>query len=209
MDVYRAAERLMAMDDAAWARHANPWSVWTRFAALPLLTLAVWSRVWLGWGALVPTALALLWIWLNPRVFGPPASTDGWASKGVLGERLFLARRERPIPRRHVRAANLLTLVSAAGAAALVYGFVVLHVWATVFGLVVAVGAKTWFVDRMVWLYEEVEGRQGARRLGERKLRDPTAPPNERAEPLDRAFRLWQAGRTGGGADRWDPRRSS
>jgi hypothetical protein len=27
-------------------RHANPVSVWTRFAVLPLLALAVWSREW-------------------------------------------------------------------------------------------------------------------------------------------------------------------
>ncbi|WP_272007146.1 hypothetical protein [Roseovarius sp. ZX-A-9] len=26
MDFYRRAERLMAMDDATWWRHANPWS---------------------------------------------------------------------------------------------------------------------------------------------------------------------------------------
>ena len=57
------------MTDDVWARHANPWSVWTRYMALPLLIMAIWSRVWLGWGSLMPIAIVLLWIWLNPRVF--------------------------------------------------------------------------------------------------------------------------------------------
>jgi hypothetical protein len=35
------------MTEDAWKRHANPWSVWTRFAAIPLMILAIWSRVWL------------------------------------------------------------------------------------------------------------------------------------------------------------------
>lgn len=33
--------RAMTMDDATWERHANPWSVWTRMATLPLLLPAL------------------------------------------------------------------------------------------------------------------------------------------------------------------------
>jgi Family of unknown function (DUF6653) len=29
------------MDEAVWRRHANPWSVYTRFAAIPAMILAV------------------------------------------------------------------------------------------------------------------------------------------------------------------------
>ena len=36
------------MDDATWARHANPWSAWTRIPILPLLCLAIWGRAWIG-----------------------------------------------------------------------------------------------------------------------------------------------------------------
>lgn len=43
-----------AMNEEAWGRHANPWSVWTRFLALPLLVLAIWSRARIGH---VPKAL--------------------------------------------------------------------------------------------------------------------------------------------------------
>lgn len=37
--------RLFSMSDDTWKKHANPWSVWTRFTALPALVVAVWSRV--------------------------------------------------------------------------------------------------------------------------------------------------------------------
>ena len=157
MQLLRAAERLMAMDDAAWARHANPWSVWSRFTCLPLLALAVWSRTWLGWWALVPLALALVWTWYNPRAFAPPATTDTWASKGTFGERVFLNRKTVPVPRHHVRASKVLTAFSAVGMAMLIYGLIVLDAWATVGGLLVAIGSKAWFVDRMVWLYEDMK----------------------------------------------------
>jgi hypothetical protein len=59
------------MTDEAWQRHANLWSVWTRFAAIPLMILAIWSRVWLGWWSPVPIAAVIAWLWLNPRVFAP------------------------------------------------------------------------------------------------------------------------------------------
>jgi Family of unknown function (DUF6653) len=38
--------RLFGLEGGTWMRHANPVSVWTRFAVLPLLALAVWSREW-------------------------------------------------------------------------------------------------------------------------------------------------------------------
>jgi hypothetical protein len=40
--------KLFGLEGDAWMRHANPVSVWTRFAVLPLGALAVWSRQWIG-----------------------------------------------------------------------------------------------------------------------------------------------------------------
>ncbi len=37
----RRVARAFALDDEGWRRHANPWSVWTRVATLPLIVLAV------------------------------------------------------------------------------------------------------------------------------------------------------------------------
>ncbi len=123
--------RAHRMDDAAWARHANPRSVWTRTPIPPALALVAWARVWIGWGALLPAALLLAWTWPNPRAFAPPANTDNWASHAVLGERLWLARRDHPVPAHHRTLPVVLNAMA---------------------GLAVAIGAKMWFLDRMVWL---------------------------------------------------------
>lgn len=156
-DIFAASERLMSMDEAAWARHANPLSVYSRFTALPLLTLAIWSRDWLGIWCLVPIALSLLWIWWNPRAFGPPADTQSWAARGTFGERVFLNRHAEPIPAHHSAWAYGLTMVSAVGLIPWVYGPWALDLSATLLGLVVIIGGKTWFVDRMVWLYQDMK----------------------------------------------------
>lgn len=148
----RIAERLMGMDDAAWRKHANPMSGWTRLASLPLLTLALWSRVWLGVYAIGLIGLVLLWIWLNPRLFAEPSNTDNWMSQGVLGERVWLNRRVSPIAPHHARAAHILSGISAAGLVPYIWGLWHLSPWPTLLGLLVTMLAKLWFLDRMVWL---------------------------------------------------------
>ena len=149
--------RAFAMTNGVWARHANPWSVWTRFVILPLLVAAIWSRVWIGWWAVLPCAAVVLWTWLNPRVFPRPRSTDNWASKAVLGERVWLARAKVPVPRHHRTAPHVLSAVSALGAAVLIWGVIALAVWPTLLGAALVYSGKLWFLDRMVWLYEDMK----------------------------------------------------
>lgn len=157
LDIYKAAERLMGMDDDVWARHANPWSVFTRFTCLPLIVLAIWSRVWIGWWALGPLTLALLWTWGNPRLFAAPKTMEGWAAKGIIGERLFLNRHQVPIAAHHLRMAHILTGLSSVGVIILIYGLVIIDPWATICGLVMTIGPKVWFVDRMVWIQSDAQ----------------------------------------------------
>ena len=38
-----------------------------------------------------------------------------------------------------------------------IYGVVRLQVWPTIFGIALAYVAKSWFLDRMVWLYEDMK----------------------------------------------------
>jgi len=154
MSVFRGAERLMGMDDAVWRRHANPWSVWTRFTVLPLIVLAIWSRVWLGWFCLVPLVLALFWAWWNPRAFAPAGDLDNWASRAVLGERVFLHNRG-GVADHHVAWARVLAAMSFPGLLLLVWGLWALDPLAAICGTILTVLPKVWFCDRMVWLYQD------------------------------------------------------
>jgi hypothetical protein len=151
---------LFRLDDEAWRRHANPWSVWSRTTVLPALILAAWSRVWIGWWALGPVGVAGLWTWLNPRLFGAPDSMDHWASRAVLGERIWINRNETPVPRRHRVVPHVLNTVSGIGMVGVAWGVARLAVWPTLLGVVLVYAGKLWFLDRMVWLYEDV-GQRG------------------------------------------------
>ena len=145
------------MDDRTWMRHANPWSGWTRFTVLPLLILAIWSRVWLEWLSLLPIAISLVWMWLNPRLFSKPQTTNNWISKGVLGERVWLNRDSIPVPKHHQRVPNILSIISALGIPFLILGLVNLEIYPTLMGVILVYMGKLWFIDRMVWLYEDMK----------------------------------------------------
>ena len=151
---------LFGLRGDAWMRHANPWSVWSRFSCVSLLALAVWSRDWIGWYCLVPIALTIVWTWINPRLFGVPASTRNWASKGVFGERIWSDRRTIQIPDQFAsRVPNLANAFSCIGLPMLVYGLIALDVWLVVAGIVIIHGGKLWFIDRMVLLFEDMKQR--------------------------------------------------
>jgi hypothetical protein len=156
MQIDKAFESGMMMSDATWARHANPWSVYTRIPILPLLAVAIWSRVWIGWWALVPIAVLIAWTFVNPRAFPPPASMDSWASRAVLGERFWLERKRNPIPQHHARWAAGLGVAAALALVPMVWGLWALEPSAALLGAMLAVAFKLWFCDRMVWLCEDM-----------------------------------------------------
>ena len=160
--------RLFGMSDAVWARHANPWSVWTRVASLPILLLAIWSPRWLGWWAALPIAAVVLWLWLNPRLFPIARRTGSWASRVTFGERVWLNRKRVPVPAHHVRVAHMLSAVAAPAFAVAVVGAAGGWLWPSILGGLVAWGAKMWFCDRMVWLYEDMKDADPAYRAWSR-----------------------------------------
>jgi len=151
--------RNFGMTDEVWRRHANPWSVWTRFAAIPALILAIWSRVTLGWWALVPVGLVMFWLWLNPRVFPPVTEPRSWAAKGIYGEKLWLHEPGK-IPAQDRALFRWLALPGIAGALLLVWGLVRLLVWPTVIGASLIIVAQLWRIDRLGRLYDRVAGKQ-------------------------------------------------
>ena len=153
--------RLFGLQDEGWLRHANPWSVWTRFAVLPLLAVSIWSRDWIGWWSLIPIALSLVFMVANPLLFPKPTSTRNWASKGVFGERIWADRNTIQLPDqfRSSRVASVTYLFQVVGMAVLAWGLVELDLLAVVAGLVIVQCAKAWFIDRMVLLFEDMKTR--------------------------------------------------
>lgn len=157
MDVIKFAEKLMSMNEDSWERHSNPWSVYTRFLIMPLMSLAFWSREWLEYYSLLPIALSFVWVWVNPRVFGAPSSTNNWASMGTFGERIYLERKTNPLPEHHVLPTTFLQIMSGLGMPIFIYGLYSLNIWALVLGNLWVMVFKAWFVDRMVWLYSDMK----------------------------------------------------
>jgi len=51
----------------------------------------------------------------------------------------------------------ILTALSSIGAIICVYGLIALSVWAVVTGIVIVIIGKTWFLNKMVWLYEDMK----------------------------------------------------
>jgi len=156
MTLERTIAHLFRMDDATWLRHANPWSGILRNTALPALIVAFWSRLWLGWWAVIPIALALLWTWYNPRIFPAPQSLDHWMSKAVLGERVWLNCDAVPVPVYHRKVPNVLSAVAALGLLFILGGVLVFDPWLTLFGTMMTYLGKLWFADRMVWLWNDM-----------------------------------------------------
>ncbi|MGD6805570.1 MAG: DUF6653 family protein [Candidatus Bathyarchaeia archaeon] len=149
--------KLFNLDNKNWMRHANPWSVRTRYSALPLIVIACWTRVWIGYWCILPIALSLAWMFLNPVLFSQPKSTNNWESKSVLGERVYANRNKIAIPQYHKKAPNILNVIAGVGMMLALYGVFVLSVWPTVMGVTLAYLGKSWYLDRMAWLYEDMK----------------------------------------------------
>jgi hypothetical protein len=157
----RKIARAFGLEGEGWMRHANPASVWTRFSALSLLALAIWSRDWIGVWCLIPVALALTWIVVNPLFFDVPTSTRNWASRAVLGERIWVDRDKVVLPEqfRSRTPALVANAYSTIGLGLLAYGLVDLGILAVVAGLLITHGGKLWYLDRITLLYAEMKGR--------------------------------------------------
>ena len=146
------------LDDKGWARHANPWSGWSRIlTGMSLIIVAVWSRVWIGWWSLVPIVLVMLWIWANPRLFPPPADDHAWISRGVFGEKLWAERVPDAVARYPAWRAKATNGVAFVGALVLVYGLIRLDAAATIIGASLGYIGKMVFIGDMVRLYDEVK----------------------------------------------------
>lgn len=155
MSYGKKLEKMMSMSDETWERHTNPWSGWTRVSIIPLFTLALVSRIWLGWGCLIPIILTLLWTWYNPRAFPKPIDTNNWMSKGVLGERIWLDKDNYQVASHHIKMSHVINIATALGLIPYIWGIIMLDYKLISLGMIILIGGKLWFLDRMVWLYHD------------------------------------------------------
>ncbi|MBL0886140.1 hypothetical protein HGK34_07615 [Myceligenerans sp. I2] len=140
------------MTDDTWKRHANPWSVWTRFAAIPVFELAVWSREWIGWWCLVGVGFVAVWLfWLNVRVFGPAEPTS-WAARGIYGEQLHVAG---TLSTDHLVVTRLLVAAGLVGFGLIAWGLIALDLWPLASGTALLLMAQLWRIDRYGLLYQQ------------------------------------------------------
>ena len=153
--------KLFGLEGENWMRHANPASVWTRFTVLSILALAIWSRDWIGAWCLIGVGLAIVWMFVNPLLFKAPKSTRNWASRAVLGERIWVDRNTVDLPEQfRSRAASLIAnAYSTIGMGILAFGLIDLNLLATVTGILITHGGKLWYMDRASLLFAEMKGR--------------------------------------------------
>lgn len=156
MAIEKKLAKVFGLEGGAWEKHANPWSIWTRFATLPFLILAIWSRVWIGAYCLIPIAILIIWIFLNPTLFNKPSSFDNWGSKSVFGERYWSERKKNTVPKHHNTPIFILTVLQTMGGILLMIGLWKLDLILTSIGTITVYMAKMWFLDRMVWIYEDM-----------------------------------------------------
>ena len=149
--MYRRLAAFFAMSDRVWARHENPWSVWTRVAVLPALTALLLLRADLGWGFAPLLALLLGFVWVNPRLFPAPRDRMSWPARAVRGERFWLERRGRA----EMRAAERWALSPALGAPLWLWGVAAPSPWAAWAGAALVIALKLKFLDETAKLAPE------------------------------------------------------
>ncbi|PID27132.1 MAG: hypothetical protein CR982_06685 [Candidatus Cloacimonadota bacterium] len=159
MSLEKQIAQIFKLKGDSWLKHANPLSVWTRFLTLPFLVLAIWSRVWISWYCLIPITVIIVWLIINPTLFKKPKKFDNWASKSVLGERYWSERKENKVPNQHNTLILILTILQIIGVIVLIVGLWKLRISLTIIGMVMIYLSKMWFLDRMVWIYEDMKKR--------------------------------------------------
>ncbi|MEM7526408.1 MAG: DUF6653 family protein [Pseudomonadota bacterium] len=93
MDWSAQLASVFRLGGGGWARHANPISGWTRIPILPVGAAILLAREELGIWTVPLLGLLVLWAFVNPTAFPPPADDRSWMSRAVLGEKIWVEAR--------------------------------------------------------------------------------------------------------------------
>ncbi len=148
--------KLFGLNEKTWLNHATAASVITRGLIPPMITLAALSRVWIGHWWWAAFAIIAVWTFLNTRIFPKSKSYDNWYGRGAFGERVYAARKKVPIPKHHESFAKGLTVLNVVFSITWIYGLISLNYELAITGTFLQLTAKFWFIDRMVWLFNDM-----------------------------------------------------
>lgn len=141
---------MSVLSKKSWEKHSNPWSGWTRIISLPLLFIAIWYH------NLYALFAVLVWFAINPFIFPKPKSTDNWMSKSIFGEQLWTEKYRLDFSQL-LNYFNLIFFVIA------VYASFHNLFWHVFYSVIAQWTFKLWFLDRMVFYYEENENKINTR----------------------------------------------
>ncbi len=147
--------RLLGINADAWRHHASSWSVWTRFATLPFLVLAIWSHTWIGvaWACALTLAV-IIWLWFNPRLFAAPKNFNTWAARATFGERVWLNRSVTPIPQPLTYMALAFSAITGLGFIFAIWGAIETIPILIFAGIAFTFGGKLAFLELMARIYD-------------------------------------------------------
>ncbi len=161
MNIEKAISRYFGLKkNEDWLRHANPYSVFTRIIVLPLFAISIWSRLWIGWYSLIGVILLIVWTFVNPRLFPEVKEIRSWWSKCVIGEYLWTNRDKFNIPAHHYSMINILTFLQGISGIVLAVGLYKFDLFLTLLGTISVYFSKMWFLDRMVWIYQDLKKKE-------------------------------------------------
>lgn len=140
-------------NDAVWARRAHPASFWIRLAVLPAFGATLWIRQWVDPGFLVVLLALFVLSWASERLFPAPGDTAAWASRASMGERLLASSRPLPddVSRPLLRG---LAVTGTVGTIVMVSGAILFDPTVTGIGMVLMLGAKLVYFDRLARLFD-------------------------------------------------------
>ena len=155
MNAINIVRNMEVLTNIIWHKYTNPWSIWVRFFILPMLIISMWSRVWIGEWSLLLILFTFIWIWFNPRISPKKKVKNIWAMQAILGERIWLNRHNNFIPEHHFFVITALQIIVIISFLTCLAGIIILNPWLTFFGLTITYLGMCWFLDRMVWLYND------------------------------------------------------
>ena len=134
-----------------WKRHSNPKSGWTRVPTGPVLVYALYRR---SWRLLLA---ALVWMVLNPVLFGPPETDDAWMTRAVLAEQWWIREEERATV--GLDYPNVCNTVGALGFCYALYAACRQRPVGATVGTVASLGLKLWWLRVLVRRYDAATAR--------------------------------------------------